>query len=565
MWAQALALIIALDAVGKMAPLPSGITKPEGESVTRAEANELMREPAGSLSHGWTSGGTLDRGVRVPLKGEGYAFFRHIKDRRTYYGTAEMAGFVKRVGARMKTADPESVVGVGNISLKSGGRSRWHRSHQTGRDVDVAMFLRNRKGHALNPREFRSFGPDLRSRDGRGLTFDVDRNLSLVLAMVEDMDVGVQWIFCAEYLKQAMLEAARERGVAPASQERLSKVLHQPTDALPHDDHFHVRLYCSVEDRLYGCLDREPLWPWVDRGDTAYSARVEALSRILEHEALDLRISAVRWLKRIRARPAVPVLIELLGAKEAKLAGASLDAIRAIGDPAAIPGILKALSNTTDLKWGGRLFRTLTSFWAPENLEIAVRFLTDPATVLHGDLLKADHGAFLITCSGLFERFGAVEHAPMLLPLLDHPSRAVRAAAERALERITAHTSSPSVARSKGKRLKRAVKWWRKLLAEPPDSTLLRRQGLRRAGHRLGEDLTTPKNVQRLIKAVDDKRKHISHNAVRLLSGITGHQVEPYFRSRRALKRHWERWLVENGDSWKGHPPQAPAGIQGAP
>ncbi len=64
MWAQALALIIALDAVGKMAPLPSGITKPEGESVTRAEANELMREPAGSLSHGWTSGGAPDRGGR---------------------------------------------------------------------------------------------------------------------------------------------------------------------------------------------------------------------------------------------------------------------------------------------------------------------------------------------------------------------------------------------------------------------------------------------------------------------------------------------------------------------
>lgn len=565
MWAQALALIIALDAVGKMAPLPSGITKPVGESVTRAEANELMSEPTGSLSRGWTSSGSLDRSVRVPLRGTGYAFFKHIRGRETYYGTAEMAGFVARVGARMKAADPDSVVGIGNVSLRKGGRSRWHRSHQTGRDVDVAMFLIDRKGKARNPQDFRSFGPDLKSRDGRGMTFDVARNLSLVLAMIEDMDVGVQWIFCAEYLKQAMLEAARTRGVDDELLERLGRVLHQPTDALPHDDHFHVRLYCSVEDRLYGCLDRPPLWSWVDRGDAAYEARVSALSRILAHEALDLRVDAVGWLKRIRARPAVPALVALLNSEEEKLARASLDALRAIGDPAAIPGILEALSRAKDLKWASRLFRTLTAFWTHDNLAVGTRFLASPQELLHTELHAADHTDFLITSAGLLERFGTLKEAPMLLPLLDHRRRSVQTAAEKALRRITAHSSSPKVASSKGRRHDRAVKWWRKLLADQEDWHGLLRLGLRRAGHKVGDDLTTSKNVKRLIKAVDDRRAYVSHNAVRLLSSVTGHEVEPYFRSRRALKRHWERWLEENGDSWKERPPQAPAGIQGAP
>jgi len=565
MWAQALALIIALDAVGKMAPLPSGIANHEGESVTRAEANELMRVPSGSLSHGWTSSGSLDGGVRVPLRGSGYSFFRHIQGRGTYFGTAEMAGFVSRVGSRMLAVDPESVVGIGNVSLKRGGRSRWHRSHQTGRDVDIAMFLRDRKGNDRNPREFRSFGPDLRSRDGKAMTFDVERNLSLVLAMIEDMNVGVQWIFCAEYLKQAMLEAARTEGISAELQERLASVLHQPSDALPHDDHFHVRIYCSVEDRLYGCLDREPLWDWVDHGDSAYEERVAALSRILNHEALDLRLAAVKWLQRIRARPAVPALIDLLDDEQMELARAALRALRNIGDPAAIPGILRAISRASDPRWSSQLYRTLTAFWTPDALEIATQFLREPKKLLHPEITETDHSPFLITSAQLFERFGAVKDAAMLLPLLNHSKRPVRAAAEKALMRITAHASKPKAANTTGRRHDRAVKWWTDLVTDQDDWEDLLRRGLGRAGHRLDKDLTTATSVKRLIKAVDDKRTHVSHNAVRLLSSITGHKVEPFFRSRRALKRHWERWLEQNGENWRHQAPQAPAGIEGAP
>lgn len=565
MWAQALALIIALDAVGKMAPLPSGITKHEGESITRAEALELMREPPGSLSHGWTSSGSLDRGERVSLRGPGYAFFRHIKKRQTYFGTAEMAGFVARVGGRMLAADGDAVVGIGNVSLKSGGRSRWHRSHQTGRDVDIAMFLRDRRGAPRNPRQFRSFGPDLRSRDGRGMSFDVARNLTLVLAMVEDMNVGVQWIFCAEYLKQAMLEAARVRGVEPELLERLAKVLHQPSDALPHDDHFHVRVYCSVEDRLYGCLDREPLWPWVDRGDRAYEARVDSLARILAHEALDLRVSAVRWLERIRARPAVPLLVKLLESAERELAKASLEALRSIGDPGAIPGILAAIRSSQDETWSSQLYRALIAFWTADLLKVATQFLQAPGQILHPEVETSDHTSFLITSAQIFERFGSVQHAESLIPLLHNPRRSVREAAERALMRITAHAPKTRAANSKGRRRDRAVQWWTTLVTDRDAWDDLLRAGLRRAGHRLGDDLRTSASVKRLIKAVDDRRTYISHNAVRLLSSITGHQVEPFFRSRRALKRHWQRWLEQNGDDWRDQPPQAPAGIQGAP
>ena len=34
----------------------------------------------------------------------------------------------------------------------------------------------------------------------------------------------------------------------------------QPSDSSPHDDHFHVRLYCAPDDLPYGCADRPPIW-----------------------------------------------------------------------------------------------------------------------------------------------------------------------------------------------------------------------------------------------------------------------------------------------------------------
>ncbi|MBW2278999.1 MAG: hypothetical protein JRF63_16020, partial [Deltaproteobacteria bacterium] len=46
--------------------------------------------------------------------------------------------------------------------------------------------------------------------------------------------------------------------------ERAAKVLHQPSDGYPHDDHFHVRIYCPRATNGQLCRDRGPAWPWID-------------------------------------------------------------------------------------------------------------------------------------------------------------------------------------------------------------------------------------------------------------------------------------------------------------
>jgi penicillin-insensitive murein endopeptidase len=58
-----------------------------------------------------------------------------------------------------------------------------------------------------------------------------------------------------------MLLAEADRVRAPAAaRERFAMVSCQP--GTPHDDHIHLRLYCSPDDIAAGCLDKAPIYPW---------------------------------------------------------------------------------------------------------------------------------------------------------------------------------------------------------------------------------------------------------------------------------------------------------------
>jgi penicillin-insensitive murein endopeptidase len=88
---------------------------------------------------------------------------------------------------------------------------------------------------------------------------------------VRDHQAGVARIFVAEWLRVALLDHARAHGKDPWVVDRAARLLLQPGDSLPHDDHFHVRLACTLRERALGCVDGAPLWPWMikdwEKGD----------------------------------------------------------------------------------------------------------------------------------------------------------------------------------------------------------------------------------------------------------------------------------------------------------
>jgi penicillin-insensitive murein endopeptidase len=215
----------------------------------------------GSL--GTVSRGLLDGAAGMPARGEHFRFYRPgIRQ----YGTPELTGLIERAANKVADARPGSVLLVGDISAREGGFIGGHRSHRSGRDVDFAFYLtdaggRPKSGFPLV--HFDRFGVGV--RDDRAVRIDAERNWLLVETLLGDEETPVQWLFVSEGVKALLLEWALTNDRPVEIVERAATVLHQPGDAAPHDDHFHMRIYCPPPSRSPYCRDVGPIWPWIER------------------------------------------------------------------------------------------------------------------------------------------------------------------------------------------------------------------------------------------------------------------------------------------------------------
>lgn len=537
---------------------------PEGEAdaaPTAADVRTILATPRGSLSFGTTNAGHLSGAKRLPHKGRGWSILTKVRSRRTNHGTDEMVAFLRRVAGRVRDAHRGATVGLGNISVKEGGKTPWHVSHQAGRDVDIVLFGLTAKGRSVNPDGFVTYDEQGRSLSvSPRLTFDVERNLAVVRALLEDDEVAVQWIFIADYLKTMLLDEARSQGLRPELLERMEAVLHQPSDSNPHANHFHVRIYCSVQDRLHGCRERGPIRPWAELGDDAFAARVGDLVRVLSARAGEHRAAALEALGDLRARAAIPHVVARLADGEGRVRAAALSTLRRIGDPLALPGVLGALARADDAAWARELLRAVYALRSPELISLALALLDDPARfvseTVRGDVIETLESI----AARILERDGRKPAVPALLALLRSPSSKVRAAADAALVRVTNHTVKGDPSSRKRSRRERAVEAWDAFWTANETGTWITwlAAGLRTAGYRLDSDLATDPSLRAMIAATGDKRSHISHNAVRLLGEVTGHVQDPYGRSARNQRRHYERWWELRQEATTGGEANAP-------
>jgi penicillin-insensitive murein endopeptidase len=153
---------------------------------------------------------------------------------------------------------PDSRVTVADLSWEHGGASQWHKSHQSGRDVDLVFFVTDEAGRSVDPEDMRQFdarGVSLPIEGQPKLLFDVARNWTLVRALVEHQGPPLQRVFIFDPLKEMLLDHARAIGEPEWLIAEAAILLHQPGDSLPHDDHMHVRISCTAEDAPFGCED----------------------------------------------------------------------------------------------------------------------------------------------------------------------------------------------------------------------------------------------------------------------------------------------------------------------
>lgn len=192
-----------------------------------------------SMSVGSVNAGRLEHAEPLPPH-RGYV----IRDAARAFGTAETVQWLLEAFAALHERDPDAPpVRVHDLSRAEGGHLADHRSHQSGRDADVAYYRTDcRRG----PCAFRTTTAE---------TLDAERQWALfaywLRAGVVDM------IFVDRALHAPLYEAARRAG---ATAEELSRWFQYPRAGgnpygvirhFPnHANHFHVRFVCPEGDDL---------------------------------------------------------------------------------------------------------------------------------------------------------------------------------------------------------------------------------------------------------------------------------------------------------------------------
>ncbi len=185
------------------------------------------------------------------------------------WGLEPLVTMLERAARAVRGQFPQAVTSVGHLSREGGGEIEQHRSHESGRDADVGFFVRTASGRQLLEPHFVPFLADGTAPSWPGAYFDDAKNWALVAAMLGDPQAHVTHIFVAAPLRARLLAYAEKSGLSPNLRLRAAEVMQQPHGALPHDDHFHVRIGCP--SRMSGCVENpalrgRPVEPAVTRG-----------------------------------------------------------------------------------------------------------------------------------------------------------------------------------------------------------------------------------------------------------------------------------------------------------
>ena len=189
-----------------------------------------------SESIGRADRGSLVHGISVPPH-PGFV----VRERARAYVTQDAADQLLHAFDVLHDADPDAPrVEIRDASRVHGGPLDQHRSHQSGRDIDIGYFLQRCGATCAHRR--------LHPQD-----LDAARQWRLIETWLREG--SVEYIFIDHALQEPLYRAAREAGATraelqawfqwPRAEEvRLGVIRHVPL----HADHMHVRFTCANGD-----------------------------------------------------------------------------------------------------------------------------------------------------------------------------------------------------------------------------------------------------------------------------------------------------------------------------
>ena len=506
-----------------------------------------------SVSVGTITDGRLVNGRLLPLPSLTYRLLPSTAKRGYLYGTDELIALIEDAAATFHADQKEQLV-VGNVGRRGGGDIRQSVSHNNGRDFDLGFCYRTARGKRYRARKLVPLDRKGKSSWGGGQTLDAACTWSIIKALLTSDVAEVQYIFISEPLKRLLIEHAREaREPGDLILEARARLLEPPRSA-PHDDHLHVRIFCSVTDLTQGCVDDGPRHPDAERRQEQANARFDSIAATL-----------------LPQEPTSPEPAEGDGASD----GAVIDEAGDVDEAAATEEAdesgavsapeerVKAIERLVLAKRRTDAIAAALEDEAPEVRRAAAvalgklrdrdyaerleeRFKADPDGAVRAALLRA------------MGELGGFEVAHLVRDLLKDPSTESIQAGPLPQMIITCYTSPPGVEKPR-----------RRAMA-PPDAPHFcgqvldlskRSLTLRLAAVEVAADMERPEPVEALMALLDHKDPLMRGRAARALRRLTNHTEHvpwarpelPSGRRKRGLQGWadwWERRKDDHRKTW---------------
>jgi penicillin-insensitive murein endopeptidase len=224
-----------------------------------------------STSIGLPAEGRLKGAVAFPKQAPGVRLNPRRLNPESYYATVETVQAILKAAAVVQgelSSPPGCELTVNDLGFAEGGPISHHGSHQAGRDLDVLFYLLDLEG---NPRPAKGVPLNTKGRgtdyddladpsDDVPVKLDVRRTWRFLQALAEDEQSLIQRIFVAEHIRTLLMDHATKIRAPRAARELVGHLTCQP--GTPHDDHLHLRFFCSPDDLGLGCRDMPPIYPW---------------------------------------------------------------------------------------------------------------------------------------------------------------------------------------------------------------------------------------------------------------------------------------------------------------
>jgi hypothetical protein len=207
------------------------------EEPTPGHGFPMLPVPAGGQSVGRPEAGRLLHGVRIPENPVLYT----VRNPDHSYGSSHAIDVLQRSIAtfRARTGFDREIT-LWDMSLERGGHYGPHRSHRSGRDVDIGLLVRT----GITP------------GSGKQGTVDWEATWHLIRAFIETGEV--RYVFLSRTRQASLYKAAISCGATPEElepiiqyprTEKVGIVRHSPG----HNGHIHVRFVCGLDEP--GCID----------------------------------------------------------------------------------------------------------------------------------------------------------------------------------------------------------------------------------------------------------------------------------------------------------------------